>query len=190
MRVVSTAALPIVRPRWVVLPLAAALLCACSPMPRATSEPKPAAAPTVAPAAVTTPGATGLDTVDALPVPTMAACTSKVPPQLPAAWQTGAVLQHFADGELVIGNLVYDAAASALRFSLIGMTGGSADYLLTSGGNLFSLSGGYPTPTKCELVAKTSLAVPSRSWNNVRRTCFARCSRSQPATSGSWVSSP
>ncbi len=168
---VSTAVVPIGRSRCVVLQLAAALLCACSPMPRATVEPKPVAAPTVATAVVTTPSATDLETVDALPVPTMAACTNKVPPQLPAAWQTGAILQHFADGELVIGNLVYDGAASALRFSLIGMTGGSADYLLASGGNLFSLSGGYPTPTKCELVAKTSLAVPSRSWNNADSTC-------------------
>ena len=154
--------------------LVTASSCACSPMPHASVEAHPGpTTPTVLPAAVApaTLTTTAPDPADALPVPVMAACTSKTPPVLPASWQTGAVLQHFSDGELVVGNLVYDAAAAALRFSLIGLTGGSADYLLTSGGNLFSLSGGYPAPTKCELVAKTALSVPPRSWNNADSTC-------------------
>lgn len=152
----------VARVRGGILQVAVVSLCACSPR-------APSSVETNSPPAQSSTGA--VQASDVLPVPAMASCTNKDRPLLPKAWQTGAVLQHFSDGELVIGNLVYDVTAPALRFSVIGMSGGSADYLLTDKGNLFSLSGGYPEPTQCELIARTDLVVPTRSWNSAESIC-------------------
>lgn len=99
-----------------------------------------------------------------LTLPKFSSCSSSQKPVLPAKWESGALLQHFSDPELVAANLVYDESAAAMRFTLAGMTGGSGDFLLTDNGHLYGLSGGYPSPTQCRFIGRSDLKVPTRQW--------------------------
>ncbi|MFT6712522.1 MAG: hypothetical protein ACJATO_002913, partial [Arenicella sp.] len=99
-----------------------------------------------------------------LTLPKFSSCSSSQKPVLPAKWESGALLQHFSDPELVAANLVYDESAAAMRFTLAGMTGGSGDFLLTDNGHLYGLSGGYPSPTQCSFIGRSDLKVPTRQW--------------------------
>ncbi|MCF6299733.1 MAG: hypothetical protein L3J52_01205 [Proteobacteria bacterium] len=98
------------------------------------------------------------------PLPEFKSCSDSNRPLLPAMWESGALLQHFSDTELITANIVYDSVASAMRFTLVGMSGGSGDFLLLENGNLYALSDGYPNPTQCQFIATTELKVPGRQW--------------------------
>lgn len=118
-------------------------------------------------------GGTGTKSISVspvLPLPTFKSCSDKNAPTVPAKWQTGALLQHFSDTELYAANLTYDQAASALRFTLAEMSGKYADFLLTDQG-LFRLGGGFPKPSQCNFIGKTSLKVPPRQWVDSTGLC-------------------
>lgn len=109
--------------------------------------------------------------VERFPLPKMTACSGQDTPPMDSAWQAGVLMEHFSDEELVVGHVVQDAMAGAQRFTLLGMSGGSADYLLKDDGSLYALSGGYPSPTQCKLMAAgTSLKVP-KAWFGDQGLC-------------------
>jgi len=112
-----------------------------------------------------------VNTEVSLSLPEFSSCSSTEKPELPEKWESGALLQHFSDTELVAANLVYDDSAAAMRFTLAGMTGGSGDYLLTDNGNIYGLSGGYPNPTECRFIDRSALKVPTRQWLNEQSLC-------------------
>jgi hypothetical protein len=106
------------------------------------------------------------------PLPKFKSCEqSKSAPLTPARWQSGALLQHFSDPELITANLVYDSTEAAMRFTMAGMSGGSGDYLLLGNGSLYLLSGGYPYPNQCQFIGPTELKIPSRQWMQKDNVC-------------------
>lgn len=106
------------------------------------------------------------------PLPKFKTCENpESAPLLPEQWQSGALLQHFSDTELITANLVYDDKTAAMRFTMIGMNGGSGDYLLLDDGKLFALSGGYPIPNQCQLISVTDLKIPNRQWMQKGSLC-------------------
>ena len=101
-----------VGPRAVLLSISM-FLCACSPKPETLEEFGDQPVKDISAEAAQ-------QLANPIPVPEMEACTDNESPVLPDFWQSGAILQHFSDRELVIGNLVFDSAVQALRFTLRG----------------------------------------------------------------------
>ena len=66
-------------------------------------------------------------------VPQLATCRGAPDPHLPERWRATYLMAPFVNGQLVLGDIVYEAALPAIRVRLFGLKGGSADVLVTAG---------------------------------------------------------
>ncbi|MCB1058446.1 MAG: hypothetical protein KDD11_23330, partial [Acidobacteria bacterium] len=109
-----------------------------------------------------------------LPLPQFTSCGSTDHPLLPAKWVATALLQDFFHDTLTFGNFVYDESAGAFRFTLTDRYGLDADFLATTGGRLYVLSGGEQ-PSFCALATdQTPFTVPSRDWLDSGAVCVGQ----------------
>src|SRR5262249_31061867 len=83
-----------------------------------------------------------------LSLPTLSTCKSAAPPALPKRWHAVGLMSPFLEGQLDIGDFVYDATVPAMRATVYGLESGAADLLITDT-NTYQLSGPYGAPTSC-----------------------------------------
>lgn len=135
-----------------------------------TSAPAPATTPPAAsPVPVSTTPTASADGL--LPLPSFKACATTTQPELPAKWESAALLQDFFLNALAFGKFVYDESAGAFRFSIADQYGVDLDFLTTTDGQLYLLAGG-DEPTSCTLLTNTSpYTVPDRQWLSAQAVC-------------------
>src|SRR5687767_126435 len=80
-------------------------------------------------------------------LPGLAACTA-ARPELPARWRAVALMMPFHEGQLDVGEFVYDGSLPAMRATVYGLESGAVDLLIT-GGDTYRLTGPHGSPTGC-----------------------------------------
>lgn len=95
-------------------------------------------------------------------LPTFAGCNPASPPELPARWRAVGLMMPFLQGQLDIGEFVYDGALPALRASVYGLESGAVDLLITDN-DTYVLSGPHRAPTQCRSLGR-KLHPPSAQW--------------------------
>jgi hypothetical protein len=64
-------------------------------------------------------------------LPVFRACTPATPPELPVRWRAVGLLMPFEQGQLDVGEFVFDAALPAMRATVYGLESGAVDLLIT-----------------------------------------------------------
>lgn len=103
-----------------------------------------------------------------LPIP--AACTVVDPPKLPNRWHAVALMLPFSQGQLDVGEFVYDGTLRAMRATVYGLESGAIDLLITEG-QTYRLAGPYDAPTHCTSVGR-GLRLPTRQWLSDQAVCI------------------
>jgi hypothetical protein len=129
------------------LPLAGALLTALWQDPAATQE---------APAA-------------GLKLPDFASCERAKAPLPPKRWHAVGLLVPFDDGQLDVGDFVYDGGLPALRASVYGAESGAIDLLITPA-DTYQLTGPHAAPTGCVSLGR-QYDVPPARWLGAQAQC-------------------
>jgi hypothetical protein len=102
-------------------------------------------------------------------LPTLSSCKSAVPPTLPKRWHAVGLMSPFLEGQLDIGDFVYDAAVPAMRATVYGLESGAADLLITDA-HTYQLSGPYGAPTGCATLDH-KFNLPSVRWLPDQAVC-------------------
>jgi hypothetical protein len=100
------------------------------------------------------------------------------PPVLPPRWHAVALMAPFEDGQLDVGEFVYDAALPAMRATVSGVESGTIDLLITSE-DTYRLTGPRQSPTAC-VSSGALFNPPSRQWLSAQ----AQCAGKAPVMSG------
>jgi hypothetical protein len=95
-------------------------------------------------------------------LPTFAACIPATPPELPARWRAISVMMPFLQGQLDVGEFVYDAALPAMRATVYGLKTGAVDLLITDR-DTYVLAGPHGSPSQCTSLG-ARLRVPAAQW--------------------------
>src|SRR5271156_6225165 len=64
-------------------------------------------------------------------LPMLAACRPAAPPELPPRWRAVSLMMPFLDGQLDVGEFIYDSALPALRATVYGLQSGAVALLIT-----------------------------------------------------------
>jgi hypothetical protein len=104
-------------------------------------------------------------------LPALAACTV-ARPELPARWRAVALMMPFHEGQLDIGEFVYDGSLPAMRASVYGLESGAVDLLITNGDS-YRLTGPHHAPTGCTSLGRR-WRVPSAHWLSDKAVCVGR----------------
>ena len=102
-------------------------------------------------------------------LPTFAACTPASQPELPKRWRAVALMSPFLQGQLDVGEFVYDGALPAMRASVYGLESGAVDLLITET-KTFLLSGPHRSPTGCMSIDH-KFNLPSAQWLSGQAVC-------------------
>ena len=104
-----------------------------------------------------------------LPLPRLEQCTADAHPQLPEKWRAAYLMAPFTKSQLVLSDIVYDAALPAMRVTLHGVKRGSVD-LLVVGEDTYVLSAG-PANKQCRALGDTGWRPLPRDWLTPRSQC-------------------
>jgi hypothetical protein len=104
-------------------------------------------------------------------LPGLAACTV-ARPELPTRWRAVTLMMPFYEGQLDVGEFVYDGSLPAMRATVYGLESGAVDLLITNG-NTYRLGGPHRAPTACTSLGRL-WRVPSADWLSERATCIGR----------------
>jgi len=101
--------------------------------------------------------------------PTFTACEAVHAPALPRRWHAVSLMAPFDDGQLDVGDFVYDGTIPALRASIYGAESGTIDLLVTDR-DTYQLIGPHARPTGCVSLGR-QYDVPSRQWLGANAQC-------------------
>jgi hypothetical protein len=104
-------------------------------------------------------------------LPGLAACTVERP-ELPARWRAVALMMPFHEGQLDVGEFVYDSSLPAMRASIYGLESGAVDLLITDG-DTYRLTGPHRSPTECTSLGRR-WRVPPAHWLRDKAVCIGR----------------
>ena len=102
-------------------------------------------------------------------LPMLAACRPATPPELPQRWHAVGLMMPFLDGQLDVGEFVYDGALPAMRATVYGLQSGAVDLLITEN-DTYLLSGPHRSPTQCTALGR-KLRPPSAQWLATESVC-------------------
>jgi hypothetical protein len=102
-------------------------------------------------------------------LPTFAACIPATPPGLPERWRAVSLMMPFLQGQLDVGEFVYDAALPAMRATVYGLKTGAVDLLITDR-DTYVLAGPYGSPSQCTSLG-ARLRVPGTQWLTGNAVC-------------------
>jgi hypothetical protein len=105
-------------------------------------------------------------------LPSFQRCAPTSPPVLPRRWHAIALMAPFEDGQLDVGEFVYDAAVPAMRASVSGTESGMIDLLITNE-NTYELTGPRQFPTAC-VSSRSAFNPPSRQWLSSEAQCVGK----------------
>jgi hypothetical protein len=95
-------------------------------------------------------------------LPLFDACSPSTPPELPARWRAVALMMPFLQGQIDVGEFVYDRELPAMRATIYGLKSGSVDLLLTDA-DTYVLIGPHHAPTQC-ISLGPRLRIPAAQW--------------------------
>ena len=101
-------------------------------------------------------------------LPAFTACQPATPPEMPARWRAVGLMMPFLQGQLDVGEFVYDAAIPAMRASVYGLESGAVDLLITNK-QTYRLSGPQASPTGCVAVGQPFR--PPVHWMSSQAVC-------------------
>ena len=107
-----------------------------------------------------------------LPYPTLSRCAPASPPVLPQRWHAVALMAPFEDGQLDVGEFVYDAGVPAMRATVSGVESGTIDLLITNE-DTYQLTGPRQSPTAC-VSSGPVFNPPSRQWLPANAQCVGK----------------
>jgi hypothetical protein len=105
-----------------------------------------------------------------LPLSQLAACERTPPPRLPEKWRGIYLMAPFTDGQLVLAEIVSDAALSAMRVKLHGVKHGSVD-LLVVGKTTYVLKSEGSAIRECRALGDTGWRALTKDWLAPRSQC-------------------
>ena len=105
-------------------------------------------------------------------LPSFVRCASASPPVLPQRWHAVALMAPFDDGQLDVGEFVYDAALPAMRATVSGVESGTIDLLITRE-DTYRLTGPRQSPTAC-VSSGALFNPPSRQWLSAEAQCAGK----------------
>jgi hypothetical protein len=104
-------------------------------------------------------------------LPGLAVCTVSQP-ELPARWRAVALMMPFHEGQLDVGEFVYDGTLPAMRATVYGLESGAVDLLITNGDS-YRLEGPHRAPTACTSLGRR-WRVPPAHWLSDKAVCIGR----------------
>src|SRR5215471_8966006 len=119
-------------------------------------------------------------------LPTLSSCKSAVSPTLPKRWHAVGLMSPFLEGQLDIGDFVYDAAVPAMRATVYGLESGAADLLITDA-HTYQLFGAYGAPTIGDYAMTyfpTFTELPQTNLSQLRDFCASRAKKAPAETDG------
>lgn len=102
-------------------------------------------------------------------LPAVAPCKPPTPPELPARWRATGLMMPFLQGQLDVGEFVYDSTVPAMRASIYGLESGAVDLLITDK-ETYVLVGPYDAPGRCMSLGR-KLSPPSPQWLSSDSVC-------------------
>jgi len=102
-------------------------------------------------------------------LPLFKACTPATRPQLPERWRAVGLMLPFLQGQIDVGEFVYDGVLPAMRATVHGLESGTADILITDK-DTYLLNGPHSSPTSCMSLGP-KLRPPSRQWLTDNSVC-------------------
>jgi hypothetical protein len=102
-------------------------------------------------------------------LPPLTDCKSTAPPTLPNRWRAVGLLMPFLEGQLSVGEFVYDSTVPAMRASVYGLESGAVDLLVTDT-ETFQLFGPHRSPTGC-ISLRRKFNLPSPRWPSEQGVC-------------------
>jgi hypothetical protein len=105
-------------------------------------------------------------------LPVFRACSPATPPELPARWRAVGLLMPFEQGQLDVGEFVYDAALPAMRATVYGLESGAVDLLITQQ-DTYVIHGAHGAPTYCTSLGPR-LRPPSPQWLAKESVCLGQ----------------
>ena len=105
-----------------------------------------------------------------LPLPQLNQCRAASHPRLPEKWHAAYLMAPFANAQLVLSDIVYDASFPAMRVKLYGMRHGSLD-LFVYGNNTYSLTSSASTVTECKEIGDTGWRPLPQDWLASQSQC-------------------
>src|ERR1700722_3033344 len=94
--------------------------------------------------------------------PRFTACNSAIPSELPTRWRAVGLMMPFLQGQLDVGEFVYDASLQIMRATVYGLKSGAVDLLITDK-NTYVLIGPHGSPSQCKSLGPR-LRVPVARW--------------------------
>jgi hypothetical protein len=103
-------------------------------------------------------------------LPLFSACAPATPPTLPARWRTvGLMMPFLLEGQLDVGEFVYDATIPAMRATVYGLESGAVDLLITDT-DTYQFLGPYRSPNGCTSLGR-KFSPPSAHWLSEPAVC-------------------
>lgn len=95
-------------------------------------------------------------------LPVFSACKPSTPPELPARWRAVGLMMPLLDGEIDVGEFVYDSTLPAMRASVYGLKSGAVDLLITKD-DTYLIDGPHDSPRRCISLGR-KLRPPEPQW--------------------------
>lgn len=95
-------------------------------------------------------------------LPVFSACKPSTPPELPARWRAVGLMMPLLDGEIDVGEFVYDSTLPAMRASVYGLKSGAVDLLITKD-DTYLIDGPHNSPRRCISLGR-KLRPPEPQW--------------------------
>ena len=105
-------------------------------------------------------------------LPSFLRCATASPPVLPQRWHAVALMAPFENGQLDVGEFVYDAAVPAMRATVSGVESGTIDLLITTE-DTYQLTGPRQSPAAC-VSSGARFNPPSRQWLSADAQCAGK----------------
>jgi hypothetical protein len=105
-------------------------------------------------------------------LPVLTACTPASPPELPTRWRAVGLLMPFKQGQLDVGEFVYDGTIPAMRATVYGLESGAVDLLITQE-DTYVIRGPHRAPIHCTSLGP-KLRPPSAQWVSKNAVCLGQ----------------
>jgi len=103
-------------------------------------------------------------------LPAFAICRPASQPSMPYQWRAVGLMMPFEQGQLDVGDFVYDGLIPAMRASVYGLESGAVDLLITNE-QTYRLSGPHAAPTGCTAIGRQYVPPPVQ-WLTPRAICI------------------
>ncbi|MEX2128220.1 MAG: hypothetical protein WD871_08255 [Xanthobacteraceae bacterium] len=113
-------------------------------------------------------------TAQTIDLPLFSACTPVSQPELPPRWRAVGLMAPFTDGQLDVGEFVFDGSLRAMRATVYGLESGAVDLLITEQ-DTHQLTGPHRAPTGCKSLGK-KFSPPAAQWLSEKSVCVGEAS--------------